>query len=398
LKLKLIASIIITLLLALYPVSSAIIGVSPSIIRFNKMLRQGYAETQVTITTSTEKPIKAHFTKEGEIQDWITLEPEDNNFEFSRTAPYVFTLIIQPPEDAKSGNYSGVLKMTTDELATVETGAGSSLIAQIALLIYIEVIGEEIIQCRAGAISASSAEIGQQFRVRTTVHNDGNVRIRPEIRVDVWDQYQTRVVNSKTFLGDQILPTRSKDIMKEIENDLPIGQYFADIYVKECDVSQITTFDIVEKGGIADSGELIGIRTNKIAFAKEPLPIAPMFHNSGSRKVLAQFKGEIRNLKTNKIAKILESDKLEVDAGETMEFPLFFTPEEQGEYQISGRIIYNNKITYNGASEVVKVIKGSSQSTYGWLFLLIGYFILGLIILIIIGKIRQARRHKKKKF
>ncbi len=393
-KFKLLICLVI-FFISITPVYSAVIGVSPSIARFPKMLKGGYAEVNVVVTTSTEMPLKAHFAKEGEIADWIILDPNEEDFIFSREEPYRVNLIIQPPQDAKNGNYSGILKITTDEYATVETGAGSSVIAQVGLLIYVEIIGDEIIVCRAGAISTTSAEVNQPFIIRTTVYNDGNVRLRPEIKVDVWDQYKSQIVFSNTFLGDQILPTRSKEIIKEIQNNLPLGQYFADVIVKECYVTKTTTFDVVEKGQIADSGVLIGIRTNDFGYTNEPLPIAPLFENNGNRKVIAQFKGEIKNLQTGKIETVLESDQLEVNPQESIEFRLFWTPEEIGEYQISGRVVYNNKITFQEQSKVVKIIKGDSKFKFPSELLFIFYIIIGLIILILIGKIRKARKKRR---
>ncbi|MEM2131609.1 MAG: hypothetical protein QXR96_03725, partial [Candidatus Woesearchaeota archaeon] len=119
-------------------VFSAVIGVSPSIARFPKMLKGGYAQVDVTITTSTDFPLTARFKKEGEIAEWLKLQPENESFEFSKSKPYTFTLIIEPTEDTPSGNYSGILKITTDTYASVESGAGSSVMAQVGLLIYVE--------------------------------------------------------------------------------------------------------------------------------------------------------------------------------------------------------------------------------------------------------------------
>ena len=178
--------LILFFILTVSSVNASVIGVSPSIVKFSNMLKDGYAERRITISTSIVDPGNAHFETEGEIGNWITLT--DDEFVFSKDSPYVFNLIMQPSEDAKNGNYSGILRMTTDEIVTVERGAGSSVIAQVGLLLYVEVIGDEIIDCRAGAISITSAEIDDPFLVRTTVHNDGNVRLRPQIIVDVWDQ------------------------------------------------------------------------------------------------------------------------------------------------------------------------------------------------------------------
>jgi hypothetical protein len=276
----------------------------------------------------------------------------------------------------------------------VTRGAGASVIAQVMIPIYIEVTGTEIIKCRAGAISTSSAEVGSPFIIRTVIYNDGNVRLRPQININVWDQYRSRIDFSKTLLGDQILPTKSKEIIKEIENTLATGQYWAETYIKECDVSALTTFDIVGKGEIVDSGTLIAIKTNDVAYSKQTMLIMPLFQNSGSRKELAQFKGEIRNLKTNQLVKVLESDKIEVLPGQSIEFTLYFTPEVQGEYLVSGRVVYNNKITYQESSKIIKVI--APESRVNIQIIIIAYLVIGLLILILIGKIRKARkRHRK---
>lgn len=388
--------IICTLLIIIFslPVLSAVIGVSPSIIKFQKMIKGGYAESSITITTSTDFPLTARFKKEGEIADWIKLEPINETFQFSKSKPYIVKLIIEPPLDTPSGNYSGILKITTDSYATVESGAGSSVMAQVGLLIYVEVIGDEIIDCTAGKISASNAEIGQPFIISAIVENNGNVRLRPEIKIDVYDQYRTKILYSTTALGQEILPTTKKEIFKEINNNLPIGQYFAYIYLKQCNQQQLVTFDILEKGQISDSGKLIGIRTNEIGYENEILPIAPLFQNTGSRKVIAKFKGEIKNLKTGKIEQVLESEEIEVPSQETVEFKMFFLPKQTGEYQISGRVLYNNKITFEEQSKQVRILKKDKTLPGYFLFML--YIIMGLIILILITKIRRKKKSHHK--
>jgi hypothetical protein len=107
--------------------------------------------------------------------------------------------------------------------------------------------------------------------------------------------------------------------------------------------------------------------------------------------VLAQFKGEVRDLKTDRVVRVLESDVLEVSPEETIEFRMFFIPEQEGNYLVSGRVTYNNKITFEERSRTIKV-EGASATRFGGAFYLILYFILGLTILIMISKIRKAKK------
>jgi hypothetical protein len=357
------------------------------------MIKSGYAEAPVVVSTSFAQNIRGRIEPVGEIAEWINYEPEDSKFVFSQKEPYSFIMIIEPPIDTPSGNYTGQLKFTTEELASVSEGAGSSVIAQVIMLIYVEVIGDEIVACRAGAFSVENSEIGEPFLVSGTVFNDGNVRLRPQFIIQVYDQMQTQIIYTSSFLGTQILPTKTKDIFQEVSHNLPIGQYFAQVTLPECDVSEKTTFDVVEKGQISDSGRMIGIRTNPTANANELMPIFPVFENLGQRKVTAFFKGELRDLKSDRVVAVLDSEKIEVNPHETIEFKMYYTPKKSGEYLVSGRVHYNNKITFDEQSKVIEV-KGNGFSM-SWMLYLILYMIIGLLILILIGKIKKAKKKNR---
>jgi len=376
-----------------YAAEASVVGVSPSIVRFDSMLREGYASETIQASTSIKDPLKATLTSEGEIADWISYEPDGDEFTFSLDKPYNFNLIVQPPLDAANGNYSGIVKVTTSEIASVDIGAGSSVIAQVAILVFVEVVDNEIISCRAGAISLSSAEIGDKLPLRATVFNDGNTRLRPEVIIDVYDQLKTELLYSTSFYGTSVLPTREGKVSENLDHDLDVGQYVADITFTECDVTRETLFDIVEKGGIADVGTLIGINTNSVGYKDEPLPIGAKFRNDGKTIVVATFNGEIKDMKRDRVLGVLKSDSLEVSTGDTIEFNMYYTPEKTGDYLISGRVVYNNKLTYEERSRQFEIINRNGVIS-GWPFFLFIYVIILLVILILIGKIKKAKRNK----
>lgn len=396
-KNKLIIILTVLFVIMSFEVSASVVGASPSIIRLERMLKGGYAESKITITTSFENPIGAGFSKEGDVANWITFTHDNDFFNVSKSDSYSTGLIIEPPLDTPTGNYTGTIKITTNELGRVNQGAGSSILAQVAILLYIEVIGEEVVECRAGAIYTSNSEKNDPFLIHSVVNNDGNVRLRPEIFIEVYDQYETKLMMSKRLLGTEILPTLRKEFFVEVDHELPVGQYFAKIIFDECDVIKKTTFDILEKGQISDSGQLIGINSNEFVIANEPMLIVPFFRNNGDRKVLAKFQGEIRNLKNDKIVQVLESEELEVNPTQTIEFKMIYTPTKSGEYQISGRVKYNNKLTFDEKSKIVNV-KGSALDfdlkIVIYVFL---YIIVGLVILILIGMILKEKRKKNRR-
>ncbi|MBT4352547.1 hypothetical protein HOD20_08490 [archaeon] len=374
---------------------AAVIGVSPSVFQFRKMVKDGYAESEFLVTSNEVNPITGSFRFEGEIADWMSIDAGSDEFEVSLDEPFKFKLIIRPPANARNDNYTGIMRLTSSPLGEVTRGAGSAVIAAIAIRVDVEITGEEIIDCRAGALQLSTTEIGLPYVFTGIIYNDGNVRIRPEVIVDIYDQNRLSVLQTKNFLGSQILPTTSDEIRKELDNDLEMGQYFADILVTECAFSHTVTFDVVEKGGIADKGNLMVIRVNEYSIAREPTQVIPMFRNEGPRKVFARFKGNIVNTKTGKIAEIIETDELEVLPGQVMNFPFFFVPKSKGEYVVSGRFVYNKKITFEEKSEKITVVKGEGSLTIAKVFLFFLYLIIGLVIFIIFGLIKKEKKKKE---
>ncbi len=387
---------VITVLMLISPCLALNIGLSPGVISFDNMVKGGYAEASALISTSSTEALRGHFEVEGEIAEWITIEPDPEEFTVSVDNPYGFRIVVQPSADAKNGNYTGILRIQTDSLATVERGAGSSVIAAVAMKINIEITGEETINCNAGALSISSTEIDEPFTVGASVLNTGNVRLRPTFLIEIWDQSQQSIVLTKTFLGTEILPTTQKRIVQNVEQDLDIGQYFADITLKECGITETHTFDVLEKGGIADRGQFVGIRTNKYAYIGQPNPIIPVFRNTGKRTVVAKFQGQIQFLDENKLVDTLESDELSIEPGQTQEFTLYFTPEKRGKYQVTGRILYNKKITFEEKSAVIEVVPSKQKNEIvNIVFLFILYLIVGLVILILLAKIRKERKKRR---
>lgn len=374
------------------------IGVSPGVMQFNNMVREGYAENYAMISTNSPVELEGHFEIQEGMEDWIEFEPSSLKYTVSSQKPYSFKIIARPPSDATNGNYTLILRILTDTIATTESGAGSSIIAAVGLRINIEVTDQEIVLCRAGAISTSSSEIGEPFGVSGTVWNDGNVRLRPTFYIEVWDQLQQQILMTHTFKGrEDILPTTNRRVYQDIENSLPIGQYFAEVTVKECGIVKTTSFDIVEKGGIFDSGEFIGIRSNEYAYVHQPTQIIPVFRNTGSRNVVARFRGQITRLDSNSIVQTLESDELQVIPGNTIEFPMYFTPDSVGKYQVGGRITYNKKITFEDKSKVINVVKSSGQPIqFSIVLIAILYVVIGLVIIILIGLIRKGRKKKRR--
>jgi len=368
------------------------IGVSPGRLDFPNMLKAGYAEKLVTVSTNSQTDLVAHFDKEGDIKDWVIFEPYDQYFTLSLNNPYKVKVIIEPPEDAKNGSYRGSIRFVTDRFGTITGRAGGFVKAAVQMNLNVEITGIEIFKCRAGGFIVKDTEVGYPVEFSATIINDGNVRIKPKITVDIWDQYQTNLVLSKEFQDVEILPTVTKIITKEISSErLPIGQYWVDINVGECHGGDLLTFSIVEKGGIVDKGELVHISNKPWAYVGETIEINTLFRNTGVRTVTAHFKGSIRL--DDKIIEIIETEEIDVPNGESTSFITYFTPEKPGRYVISGRVIYNKKLTYEKGSVLnVNPVPGEPAKLG-----IIQLFLYVIIVITIIYLIRLIIKEKRRR-
>lgn len=367
------------------------IGVSPGRVSFDNMLQDGYAERTVTITTNTEDFLSGHFNVDGDIQDWLSFEPDPSTFTVSKGNPYKLKIIARPPADVGNGNYSGMIEIVTDTIGGVEGRAGGIVKAAVNLMVNLGVSGEQTIACRAGGFNFKDIETGFPLELDVTVINDGNVRLSPTVMIDVWDQLQEDLLLSQSITGDEILPTTERKIFRRVPNSLKVGQYWASLKVRECDTSDFLTFSVVERGEIADKGTFSGILNNPSATIGETVEFIAKFVNNGKRAVNAKFKGSARL--EDKIVQIIETDEIIVPAGEVGDISIFFTPEKPGKYTLSGRIVYNKKLTFEKGT-VLTVNPGEGEKKFEILPLAL-YTIIAVTILFLVRKIVKGKRRKR---
>jgi hypothetical protein len=374
-------------------VMAAGLSVTKAVMEYKNVLRGGYAEDSVYIASDTDFDVPLEYEVLGDIADWISFEPAINETNstlyVSKTHAQQLKIIIQPPIDAASGNYSGGVRIITGTINRPEGPYGSQLQAAFLIKISVSVTGEQMLSCNFGGLNVPDVEIGEPITYSFSVQNSGNVRVRPNISIDLWNQDQSRLV--KSILDDyaaDVLPTTSRVFSGESPNNLRIGQYWAYASVAPCGNSEIVSFSVLEKGQIADLGELIRIENKPWASTGEIVPITAIFKNNGARVVSAKFKGIITM--NNKIVQNLDSDFYDIPPGELTNITVFFTPKSLGQYYISGRVLYNNKLTFEKSS-ILNVNTGENITDMNMLYvvLIIVILIIILILLIMIKKRKQ---------
>ena len=368
-------------------VSSSNIGISPASENFTNVLRGGYSEKTVVISTDSEDEILVMLEPFGEIKDWIKIENE--TVKLSKGNPYQLKLVISPPSDIPNRVYSGFLRFSVKSNAEAEEGfAVGKVNPSLDLRIDVGVTDVELVSCSVTDVVAYSAEEGEDVVIRAKVHNGGNVRINPNIVLDIWDQDQISLLATKNFLGEEILPSSSGDVeMRFSSSPFEIGQYWGELSFLECYFSQTVTFDVLKEGSLSSKGSLLSILSKKRIKVGEINPITATFENTGEKEVNAQFKGEV--LYHGKIVGILESEISRVPVNSKESFSFYFTPQKEGTYVIKGRVFYNNKKTFE---------LSSSFEAYGKSFSLwyLFYSVFLLLILFLLYKIYKIKNEKRR--
>ncbi|MFA6073390.1 MAG: hypothetical protein WC758_04720 [Candidatus Woesearchaeota archaeon] len=380
---------------AIPTVDASLLGVNKISLEYTDVLRGGYAEDSLIVSTGSINNISVYYEAQGAIKDWISFNPEEQPIMMSANNPAFIGVIMQPPRDTAVGEYEGIILISTGPLGEQSGSMGTNVVVAFEIKVKVKVTDAQILICTAGGFDIKDAEIGMPLDFSATTSNGGNVRVTPLFNITVYDQDQKNIIETLNYNSiNEILPTLSGEIKAKLEHKLQPGQYWANVSSPTCNSQSTITFSILEKGGISDVGDFVRIENDAWAKTGDIVPLTAQFRNRGSRTVSAQFKGTV--MLDGKIIKLISSDKIDVLPNQLAGLEIFFTPKDIGQYRISGRINYNNKITYERSSilnveEGTNVVANSNRTIYYVALLIIIILIMGLLILII----RRKRKAKK---
>ncbi len=380
---------------------AAAIGVNKAVINYEDVLKGGYAEDTFMASTDSEKYVELQYEFLGEIADWMSLETE-GDMQIRQNEPETLKVITEPPITVPNGIYKGILRITTGEIAKNEGQFGSTIKSAFRIRITITITGRQIQSCSVGGVSISSAEYDKELELTSTIKNSGNVNLIPEYEIDIWNSDQTKLLKTINLQSTKtIRPTQTATLHQEFSHDLDLGQYFADVTVKGCGKKEVTTFQILDRGEIADKGELVQIYNQPWAKTNDIVPIAGNFRNQGERTVSVKLKGTI-TLNGN-IVKVIDTDLIDVPPGDVTKLETFFNPTEPGQYKIKLRALYNNKLTFERES-ILNVNPSGNPPKFqefrlNWYPIILFVLVIIAITLIFLIKKKQSRpRHKRIKY
>ncbi len=388
------------------------VGVSPGTITFKNLLRGGYAEQQITISSSGRQTLVGRVYakwEDGEDWDWVSFDT--NTFEVEGRTLTKIRAFIRPPDDVSNGEYKGLIYVALKPKEVyAEEGTAIGIGAAAAIKTTAIITDREIKRWTYQNIEVKDIEEGNPIEVKLTAINTGNVRIRPEIKVEILDQMKQKVVKSVDYSETEILPTAREEILITIPtDDLKLGQYWARItmYQDGRQIGQeIMTFDYLERGALRVKGVLNSVRSSVWTQVGDTSRIDAIFSNIGEMVTMAKAKFQI--LLDGALKDVVESEEMRVEVGETVNLTAFYKPQEVGKYEIIGIVYYSGKITeekstiLNVNQRVVSEAPEEEEEAppagadYTWVIILLIVIIVALFAIRIIN-VRRRRGGRRRR-
>lgn len=310
------------------------------------MLRGGYAEQTIVISTASDAEIGLKLSGSGEIGSWLEFQP-NGSLKLSRSNPANIKVIARPPADIPNGVYSGLVTAHTTAPATTEGPISSSVSAGVALKTEIEITGQQVVNWSVLSASVSDIEVGLPAELLLEIANSGNVMANLEISADIEKVADPTSLLEKEFSAS-VEPTVTEQLRFSVPGTerLELGSYVAKITITDGDGearTQELNFDVLERGTLSISGEFVQLSAKPWAKVGEVVRTTAEFKNTGKVLVTAKFDGEISL--DDMLITALASNELEVAAGESREFVSYFTPDKVGRYVLKGYVVYHGKTT-----------------------------------------------------
>jgi hypothetical protein len=344
--------VLLGIIITSQPASAIGIGISPSEITIDNVLKGNEAERSLTIFNTGPETTNFTLSSSGYVCKWVTFydsdDPATNITIISIPGHEKRTVIIQVqiPEDTLNAKYVGSIDVRSIPVAANNDGMGQQLIIGASSSIELIVTGNQTLKGVVTAIVIEDTEPGYPVKIKTIFKNEGNVIAIPGI--DVIIHQGNNDIFSFTNDEVSVKPTITEPIIAKWNTttaNLP-GEYTAKVTVildEQILRSDTIPFEILPTGTLTRQGNLTDILIDDIPAIGTLLKIKSCFENNGLIETSAKFTAEV--YKDGNLVDTITSDELVVEKNEEIELISYLKIEDPGDYRIEGKVIYDKKET-----------------------------------------------------
>ncbi|MBU0646661.1 hypothetical protein KJ611_04320 [Patescibacteria group bacterium] len=381
----------LTVLLVPSMVSAVGLGISPSVVEVDTLVRGMQFEKEVMLSRSEASEALSFAVKgEGDIAQWVSTEFGDSFTIPAGQQRFPVTVYVKVPEDAANGEYSGNVRFNAQP-GEAREGSGNdvAVLVSAVLQLSLTVTGEQVMDYDVAALEIPALEEGWPLQLVMKIDNQGNVAALPsKVEIEFWDKFKETKIDS-TVIGDlsDAEPVGSfseGEVIVSVEHGLEIGQYWAMVKVyegTEMIYEDEVIFDVVALGSIDKNAELKNVRLSNNKPAEGEL--VEVFADVANVDA-GHFVGKlmVKVMRDGKLDQMIEGEQFTLPAGSERTVSVILTPEKIGQYELDVFVAYAGKETPHEKLSFVIGLEGAATYVYGAVALAV-VLILALIFILI---------------
>jgi hypothetical protein len=330
------------------------IGIYPTRLDFESVLRGGVYFKTVGVITNSGSPATFTVSAAGDIAKWADfVDPTDLSrslTQFTAQPRGQVGLRIRVPARLANGTYRGVVRVLSQPLPS---GSASKAVSNqdvkvgADIAVTVNVVGAQIIR---GALLDSRApqkiEAGYRSRLKSTVANSGNVQIRPNLSVTI--RHGSATVATLGFQDRTVDPGSTASIETDwiTTPATATGDYIAHVTASAQGVplgSRDVRFQVVPFGALRRNGVLESLKVTNKPGPGEAARVEATFRNTGSIETNAVLVGELD--RNGHLVRGVTSAPEVVEVGDARTIEVFVNLDVKGHYTFRGRINFEGRQT-----------------------------------------------------
>lgn len=384
------------------------IGIAPASVAIGGALRGATYGEHLILENGNDADVEFVLSPEGEVGTWVSFtEMGDHTRALSSVAVPAgrradVRIQVTVPASTANGTYTGAVQVMSRRVGDgTGGGAGAGVGIGALLALSVEVTGDER---RAGALVDSRvdpAEVGMPVSVHAVVRNDGNVGLRPVVRVVIsrGDEVAERLdTEGELFPVD---PGKQADVVVLWDtSEHRGGDYVASIAVVDtaggndlalggADVA----FRLEPRGTFTRSGTLQGL---ELVNRPEPGGVAQLearFANTGQIETTAVFVGDV--YRDGVLVRSVQSPPRLAPVGTTVDVGFAIDGVDAARWRVIGRVNYEGRET--DVRSVEFRVGGDAGTTAGPSLAAAGAGAAAVAAAAGVGLLARRRRHRHRR-
>lgn len=326
--------IFLLVIFLLRPVYADDIDINPTSLRYDNVMRGGYALYDVYIKTDSNSDVKVNFVASGDVADWISIGSKGSLF-LNSNSPVVLSVVVRPPQGVSNGEHKGSISIFFSDTASsqISSSANNDFVLPVSVYVTDQIISD----VKINNVLIDDAVLQDPLLLIFDVKNNGNIDALVSAKVDIKDVQGKTLKSLRLDSSSAIRPTQEQKVIFSLDS-LDLGDYTANINLLLGDFllkSVTTKFAVVLDKSQLRKISFTHLQSNDKGHVNHDFNLISYAKNNGE-DVTVRFAGKLYYEGT--FLSDITSDFVLAKFGEDTPVKFGFKPTKIGFYKISGHL------------------------------------------------------------